>query len=825
VAKKRDIDLAFPLAGLNRKAAYQSQPPYTTPDCLNVRPVSSAEQRAQGGTRPGLGRVYRAVSGSSPIRMLAEIDLDYGIDADPLAKTVRWDDDFADSALQSQWTEYIAPPILDENIGCAGNSTTSSRGLFLEDLNPDPQQDLYWEILIRPSNGKHHGTYSLMLGMDDTLTYDSSGISVNITITGTNGSYTGNISEYSGGGFIGATSMSSGNIGTADSVWITAKLSYSDPTYTVTVFLNKQSIGSRALTTLTPGDRVGFRMAVKSGNDGPVLIDRARLRAYATSGYETERSRSRVLMMSAGGGVWRTNSIGELVEMVSAAAQRNFSSDRRMYAAQLGEMIAVSDSSEDVVRGTATVQINAGATHADLYFSTFSVGSYSDLDRYKHVITILQDEETGDWILPHGSLWISNDATSAYVRVEHPYGTDLWDTLGPYDNKVVSFVAYRGTKFFWLSYAAQASYFLARWVTNGFAPPRCHLAAIYRNRLVLANKTHYYMSRAGNIRDWDYAFDPDEWDQYSAVYGRMLAVSGGTMNDELMQLIPFSEDYLLFACRGSMWLLRGDINLSGEFRAVSRTVGIVSSDAWCLIPTGGAVFLDRTGLYVMETDSNGQWRVVPIGASNAPRELLHTDWSNVHAMLGFDDNGIHVWLSSATHNIKRHWWFDLANKAWWPVAIPSAWYPTVVGAATSPAALRQGMLLGCSDSAIRASGFEFQTDQADSNGAISSHVKLGPLALGQSSRDDGTLAEIEAVLSDYSGGVHWYLYTGDSAQQAVLATTAAETGIWSSGRNYVDRFRRRNVAATLKLANSSSAPWAMESVLAQRRTAGKHRKD
>ncbi len=827
--KKAGVQLEFPAAGLSREQAYQAQPPYTTPDALNVRPTAAVEGRAQGGTRPGLGRVYRQISSSNPVRTLAEIDLDYGIDADPLAKTVRWEDHFADNALQSQWTTYVAAPDVDAELGCLKNTSTTAKGLTLADLAPDVTEDLYWEILIRPADGQHHGTYDLMLGMDDTLTHDSVGVLVSVEITGTTGAYTGSIKEYSGGGLIGTTATSSGNIGVADAIWLTAKLSYSSPTYTVTVYLHGQSIGSRDLTTLTPGDRQGLRLAVKAGQDGPVLVDRARLRSYATSGYETERSRSRVLLISAGGGVWRTDQLGETVQMVAADAPRNFASDRRLYVAQLGETITVSDWGEDVVRGKATVQINAGGTHADLYYTTFSVGSQTDLDRYKHVITILQDVDTGDWILPHGSLWIEQvdgeHTPSQWARVTHPYGTDLWDALGQYDNREVSFVAYRGTKFFWLNHPSQTSYFLAHYPTKGFAPPRCHLATIYRNRLVLANKTHYYMSRIGDIRDWDYLDQPgDNPDDECPVYGQMVAVSRGTMNDELMQLMPFEEDYLLFACRASMWLLQGDLAQGGTFSAVSRSVGIVSSDAWCALPTGGTVFLDATGLYAMGIDIEGRWRITPLGVDNAPPELLATDWGNVHAMLAFADNGIQIWLTSSVHEIKRHWYFDLRTKGWWPMSLPSGWYPTVVGHATSPAALHQGVLLGCSDSGIRTLDPAFQTDQADANTQISSYVKIGPFQLGRGADEEGILNELEATLSAYSGDVDWTLYTGNSAQAAALATTAAASGTWTAGRNYVSRPRRRGQGAALKLANGTSAPWAMEGLTARLTTAGRYRK-
>ncbi len=51
-------NLAFPLAGLKRSTALQSQPPYTTGACSNVRPRTTRDNRVRGGQRPGLSRAF-----------------------------------------------------------------------------------------------------------------------------------------------------------------------------------------------------------------------------------------------------------------------------------------------------------------------------------------------------------------------------------------------------------------------------------------------------------------------------------------------------------------------------------------------------------------------------------------------------------------------------------------------------------------------------------------------------------------------------------------------------------------------------------------------
>jgi hypothetical protein len=67
----KTAELHFPVKGLVRRYAYQSQPPYTTPDALNVRPYDVLDGRERGGTRPGLTKAYAAQpNGTNPFQSL-----------------------------------------------------------------------------------------------------------------------------------------------------------------------------------------------------------------------------------------------------------------------------------------------------------------------------------------------------------------------------------------------------------------------------------------------------------------------------------------------------------------------------------------------------------------------------------------------------------------------------------------------------------------------------------------------------------------------------------------------------------------------------------
>jgi hypothetical protein len=50
------VEVAFPLQGVNKNWANSEQPPLSSPDCNNVRPIDVSETRIRGGQRPGLDK-------------------------------------------------------------------------------------------------------------------------------------------------------------------------------------------------------------------------------------------------------------------------------------------------------------------------------------------------------------------------------------------------------------------------------------------------------------------------------------------------------------------------------------------------------------------------------------------------------------------------------------------------------------------------------------------------------------------------------------------------------------------------------------------------
>ncbi len=57
------MEIQFPISGLHEGVSAEKQPPTTSPHLMNVRPFDVNEERARGGQRPGLTKVYTDVNG------------------------------------------------------------------------------------------------------------------------------------------------------------------------------------------------------------------------------------------------------------------------------------------------------------------------------------------------------------------------------------------------------------------------------------------------------------------------------------------------------------------------------------------------------------------------------------------------------------------------------------------------------------------------------------------------------------------------------------------------------------------------------------------
>jgi hypothetical protein len=161
-----DLELPFPVGGINRDGSYFAQPPLTTVDAVNVRPYSvgttfdsEMESRARGGSRPGLGKAYTQDFGA-PIRLLHSIHLAQD------ESLHQWLDDFTGDELRSLWKALA----VKYRVGIASITRSGSTATVTTDAN----HNLITGNVIRitgADQADYNGTFEVTVTGDTTFTY------------------------------------------------------------------------------------------------------------------------------------------------------------------------------------------------------------------------------------------------------------------------------------------------------------------------------------------------------------------------------------------------------------------------------------------------------------------------------------------------------------------------------------------------------------------------------------------------------------------------------------------------------------------------------
>ena len=785
--RKSILDLRFPAGGVVKRYAYQQGPQFTSPDALNVRPFDSLEGRERGGSRPGLGKAYYDQLGSgNPIRLLNAVTT---VEQDVLTF---WGDNFKGTSLGDAWSaaSWIAgglPPILPSDaadvVYASGNAVGAVRSALAE---LDTSQPYQIDLFIAPYQDQHWGKYQIFLRMNNaTPVATTDGVIVELIQTGTTGAYSGTAKVYVAGVETPYT-LTAGSNGQPEAGWFSVLVNGNNiKVYWLGVLLLDQNISAPA------GARFGFGIAT-TVEGGICLVDSFRVQFKTNNKSQTRRSQ---LIASSNGSLYKESYIGKM-DVVSVTP--TLASDRLLASAENAQKLYIADNGNPNAVGTDGTIDATG-----LILDAASVPDWSVLGITTHSHVVVISNGTGAVV------------NGTYKLAVIAAGSITLDSNAGVGGGNCSFRIERAPKV----YDPVAGTLAILSATAGQVPTGCQLCCIYRNRLVLGGAPiapHvWYMSRQGTLTDWDYAASAD--DAQRAVAG--TNTDTGSIEAPLTALIPFSDDYLIYACDTQLWILRGDPAYQGGIDNLSKSVGIVDKQAWCRGPAGELVLLSRDGLYGLAPGGGAYPQ--QISRERLPRELLDFDNTMYTIQLEYDprERGVHVYLTPQQTKGQYHWFFDWQTKSFWPAKLAGVHEPTALRYHTSQSAEDSAMLLGCRDGYIRRYRFSHERDDGT---AIASHVFLGPLRIA-SDHNDGVLNELIAALAKGSGAVAWALHVGDTAEAAFHAA-AFSSGFWSrEGLNYKARPRARGQAAFLKLSNNANRAWTLERLTAVMEERGRQR--
>jgi len=787
--KKRVIDLRFPVAGYNQRFAYRQQPPYTTPDVQNVRPFETEKGRERGGSRPGLTKACNELLGSGePIRLLADVavvkDDNY----------VFWSDDFDGEALNEVWSEAswltdpASPGILPLDLSTIGFE--NEVGVVRDALSIDTTQAYQVEMLIVPYESAHMGSYQIFCRMDNTTPVGTTdGVIINWNVSGA--TFTGTVKQYV------SSAVTSWNMTSKTAITKEAWLKVLLNGTSLKVYWNGEEISSNTISASLTGSRIGFGMSTVNGGD-VCLVDAFRVQYYENQTAVQEVTR-RLLVASSGGSLYAESKLGE---MTAVSTSLTLSSDRQLCTAEWNQQLFIADYGDIKAKGT-----NGVISSSTLDSATYSDWTTLGIDAHDDVVVITN----GAGGTTDGTYQISTVAAGAITLSSNP------------GNGTCSFRIERAPKV----YDPDAGTLAILAATTGTqAPTGCSIVCRYRDRLVWAGNVEYphqwWMSRQGDAYDYDYEEDAD--DMGRAASGQDS--EAGAVGEPIRALIPHTDDYLVFGCDNSLWVMRGDTTYGGQIDNLDHNIGIVDKKAWCRGPSGETIFLSRDGLYVLAP--GGESKPVSVSREMLPRELRDIDRTIFEVCLAYDVEfrGVHIYITvrdtpvPAGTSDRRHYWFDWAEKGFWPVRLQGDHDPLVVHNFMSFSSLNTAVLLGCKDGYIRKYADSAETDDGTE---IESWITIGPIRTGGDDYRTGIVGELIGVLGEDSGDVDWNIQVADTAE-AVVFKTGTASGTFSAGISNSQRPRLRGGSFILKLENGETdRSWSIERMSAVIFPAGKQR--
>ena len=700
----RNVAVRFPLGGLDRSVAFQDHPPFATPDCNNVQPQDSLDERSRGGSRPGLQRTHAALPDA--IRMLAEVTL-ARVEGDARQVDLR---SFDGEELAGDWSPLFDgfPTVSPSLPFTLAAENAGVRGALLDDKSPRTDLPSVVEIFAAPYAGAYEGqTFGVVVAAEDSSTFEH----FTITLDGDDYSVFRNGSEIASGTFNGELSGWFRVLFTGSNFWV--------------------SFAALELATgtdlSTSGTQVGFSLEAP---DGTVTQSPAFRYDYHSqdpgSGFLNQ------LVSVSDGELYREEfpGIWSLAEMNSLS----LNPDSRIRAADQLQKLWIADHGRVAggVAGSVDGSVLSATESGDpVDFSTLGITS--------DMLVIL----TNGVGVEQGVYGIDSIATAGLTLSSAPGdGTTRWRVVrspkiyDPIDNEVRVWEA-----------------------SAGVYPAGCSLVCRYRDRIVLAgdpvNPHLWYMSRQGDATDFNYG--ASDLDVQRAIAGQ--GSDAGVIGDAITALIPHSDDFLIVGCSSSMWVIRGDPAYGGQIDALSRTVGVVAPDAWAAAPDGSTWFVSPSGVFVVPPGAQGMPQ--PISRERLPKEFMVLGGTDVQCSWDHQSNGMRVFISDPNGGPGRHWL--VKDGTFWPLSLPFDFEPTALISLPPRPLLDGPLLLGGRDGAVRRFDFSSITDDGE---LLASRVTFGPLRITGDEGKLGLLSTLRLALDERTGIVAVEVEVGNTAQEA-----------------------------------------------------------
>jgi len=305
----------------------------------------------------------------------------------------------------------------------------------------------------------------------------------------------------------------------------------------------------------------------------------------------------------------------------------------------------------------------------------------------------------------------------------------------------------------------------------GLMPIYASIIRMYRGRCVLAgdkNAPHqWYMSEQGNFYNWAYGSE----DQKAPVAGTDTDI--GKIGDIIRAVIPYSDDFCIFGCSQTSWLLRGDPAVSASLDNISYVIGIFSDTSWCFDDKSNLYILNPNGIYMLP-----QGIGVPVCLTENIIPNFGEDFAvdeSIHQIcMGYDRIRHGILITKTTDGSNQNYWLDLRNSGFFPEEYPAAVGATSLHYYDAMMASYRLLHVGCKDGYIRAFDDGQKADDIISGFApIAAEMVIGPLPLSKTGSVEGLLVRLNITPADGTDQVLYQIFTAKTAEQVIKAVETA----------------------------------------------------
>lgn len=206
--------------------------------------------------------------------------------------------------------------------------------------------------------------------------------------------------------------------------------------------------------------------------------------------------------------------------------------------------------------------------------------------------------------------------------------------------------------------------------TYGSMPAKAYLGCSYRARCVLSGNPNYphqwYMSKAGDPWNWIHS----SIDPLTAVAGQNADAS--KVGDIIRALIPYKDDYLIFGCASTIYVLTGDAARGGSIDRISSTVGMYGANSWCFDDGGNLYFFGTNGIYKIPLGFRSVENLTEISIPNLVKDE-DVNPSSHRITMEYDRkrHGLLICITKLSDGSNSNYWYDLRLKGFFPESYPN----------------------------------------------------------------------------------------------------------------------------------------------------------